>query len=324
MIQHVAGEADGAPTLLSEAAALAVTADESVPILAVPLLASGAMVAIVLLLLEAAGPHDGPGWAGAQAAALDLQPVLARVVGDAVLRTGILTRIDPDLDRVIAEGRFHPVYQPIVHLASGEMVGFEALTRFDDGTRPDIWFAEAERVGRGSDLELVTLRAALEDSPPLPPGAYLSVNVSARLLGSTDLDDIVAMARARRRPLVLELTEHERVDDYARLEQRAADVRPDARLSVDDAGSGWASLHHVVILRPDYVKIDRSLVRDLEADAARQALLAGISRFVELVGGKAVAEGIERAEERDAVMASSIEFAQGFLLGRPEPAHHWA
>jgi EAL domain-containing protein (putative c-di-GMP-specific phosphodiesterase class I) len=88
-------------------------------------------------------------------------------------------------------------------------------------------------------------------------------------------------------------------------------------MTVDDAGSGWASLQHVFSLRPHFVKLDRSWITYLQSDPARQALLVGIAAAVREMGGKVVAEGIEQQAELEAVRRTGIEFAQGFLLGRP-------
>jgi EAL domain-containing protein (putative c-di-GMP-specific phosphodiesterase class I) len=217
---------------------------------------------------------------------------------------------------VIDARAFHPVYQPIVDLQTRRVVGYEALTRFADGVPPDRRFADATRAGLGLDLELVTLAEALRVSAALPPGRYLSVNVSPTLLATPELASL--LREDHDRPVVVELTEHERVDDYEAI-TAALDRLGGVRLSVDDAGSGWASLRHVLTLRPHYVKLDRAWVAAVDRDPARQALLLGIGQFVERLGGAVVAEGIEHASECEVLGQLGIRFGQGYHLGRPVP-----
>ncbi|MGY6499705.1 MAG: EAL domain-containing protein [Acidimicrobiales bacterium] len=218
---------------------------------------------------------------------------------------------------VIDDRAFHPVFQPIVELSSGTVTGYEALSRFSDGVPPDRHFADAERVGLGVELELATMNEALRVARRLPAGRYLSVNASASLLATGDLAPLLTVGGDRR--LILELTEHERVDDYEAIQAAFARLGGDIEMSVDDAGSGWASLRHVLTLRPHFVKLDRAWVASVDEDPARQALLLGIGRFVEQLGGTVVAEGIETESERASLESLGIRFGQGYHLGRPVP-----
>lgn len=253
---------------------------------------------------------------GILSSAIDLAPVVERVLMPS-LESGDTAAALAELQSVITEVAFHPVYQPIVDLTSGEVRGYEALTRFADGARPDLRFAEAIRVGLGIELELATLHAAVSEASRLAPGRYLSVNVSAELLTRHDLTSVVRLAGER--PLVLEVTEHERVDDYELVREAVANLGPGVRMSVDDAGSGWASLRHVLALRPHFVKVDRGWISAIHTDPARQALLLGIAGFAESFGGHVVAEGIETADELDTLRAMGINLGQGYYLGRPAP-----
>jgi diguanylate cyclase (GGDEF)-like protein/PAS domain S-box-containing protein len=218
--------------------------------------------------------------------------------------------------RVIDLHAFRPVFQPIVTLASGMTVGFEALTRFADGVAPDTHFAAAAEVGLGIELELATLEAALAASTALPRDAWLDVNVSAALL-----DDPARLAyllwKAGSRSIVLEITEHEAIEDYAALRRRIDEIGIPLRLAVDDAGAGYASLRHILELRPDIVKLDRSLVVDIDSDPVRQGLVAGLRHFASIARARVVAEGIETQAEYAVLVDLGIELGQGYLLGRP-------
>jgi EAL domain-containing protein (putative c-di-GMP-specific phosphodiesterase class I)/CheY-like chemotaxis protein len=272
------------------------------------------------LVLGTALPDDlqrSPGLREVLSAAIDLAGVVEQVIVPADEPADHQLHQVEELRAVIDDVAFHPVFQPIVELHSGMSVGFEALTRFADGVPPDRRFVEAMHLGMGTVLELATLHEALEHARRLPPDTYLSVNVSASLLSSPELPAMLDAADGR--ALVLELTEHERIDDYDEIRRAVAAVGDHVRMSVDDAGSGWASLRHVLTLRPDFVKLDRAWVSGLDADPARQALLLGIGRFVAELGGAVVAEGIETAAELEALLRLGIPFGQGYHLGRPVP-----
>ena len=216
----------------------------------------------------------------------------------------------------IVEARaFHPVFQVVVDIRSGSTVGFEALTRFDDGVRPDVRFAEAERLGVGLRLEEATLEAALVDASGLPPGAWLSVNTSPQLILSNGrLTRLVGDAT---RVIVVEITEHMAVDDYQLLRTALRDLGSRVRTAIDDAGAGFASFRHVIELQPDFVKIDANLVRGIESDASRRALVVGMRYFGQQTGCTLIAEGVETEEERAALESLDITFGQGYLFGRP-------
>lgn len=222
---------------------------------------------------------------------------------------------------VIAARAFYPVFQPIVDLETGQTVGFEALTRFAGGSRPDQVFADAARVGLGADLEAATLADAIRDAVDLPAGAWLSLNVSPVLLAECDV--LVDLLADRTRPIMLEITEHELIDDYAPLHAAMRRLGPDVRLAVDDAGAGVANFGHLVDLRPDLVKIDASLIRGANADVSRQALIVGLVHFAAASGALVLAEGIETAAEQETVHRLGVTLGQGFHLARPGPVGEW-
>lgn len=215
----------------------------------------------------------------------------------------------------IAAGAFTPFFQPIADLHSGAIVGYEALTRFADGTPPDVMFGLADRAGIGLELETATLAAALDAAAVLPARAYLSLNVSPALIVSGDLAPLLAGSG---RTIALEITEHVLVEDYAELRAALTALGPDVRLAVDDAGAGYASLRHILELAPNYVKLDLGLVRGIDTDPARQALIAGMTYFAVKRKVRLVAEGIETTAELETLRELAIPYGQGYLLGRPQ------
>jgi EAL domain-containing protein (putative c-di-GMP-specific phosphodiesterase class I) len=214
---------------------------------------------------------------------------------------------------------FRPVFQPIVELVHGEVIGVEALTRFDDGTPPDQVFLEAARCGLGLELELATAMASVAAARALPPRIELSLNLSPTLVMTEgSIDDLLREA-ARERPILLEVTEHEEIGDYAAFGAVVTGLGPEVRLAVDDAGAGFASMLHIVELRPSLVKVDRSLIAGIDRDSARQALLVGFQHLTDSIGCELLAEGIETEAELEALRAVGLKLGQGYLLGRPVP-----
>lgn len=234
------------------------------------------------------------------------------------------------LEALLARDGLQMALQPVVDLCSGRQIGFEALARFDDGRTPDQWFAEATGLGNGERLELAAVAQAFalaRTGLPATP-AFLAVNVSPAVLASQGLREqlgqLAAQTPALLPHLVLELTEHERVADYAAL---AAAVDPwrrrGLRLSIDDTGAGHSSLAHVLKLRPDLIKLDRQLVTALDTDPVRRSLVASLQSFCTGVGVGLIAEGVETAQEFAALQDLGVVLAQGYFLGRPAlPALH--
>ncbi|MCI0582505.1 MAG: EAL domain-containing protein, partial [Chloroflexi bacterium] len=216
---------------------------------------------------------------------------------------------------IIADRGFLPVFQPIVELETRAVVGYEALTRFTDGSRPDQIFGEAHRCGLALELEAATLGAIFDAARALPDTAWLNINVSPELVLAGE--PLVPILAASARPVVLELTEHVAITDYPALRAALEGLGPTIRLAVDDAGAGFASLRHILELRPDYVKLDRAIVRRVDRDPARQALVAGLVDFATRTGAILIAEGVETEAEVGAVHHLGVPLAQGYRLGRP-------
>ena len=222
------------------------------------------------------------------------------------------------LEDIIARGAFRAVFQPVFELMGGTVVGYEALTRFDDGQRPEDVFAAAEAAGASLTLEAATMRRAIEASRDLPSGPWLSVNASPALIGETGR--LTRVLEGAQRPIVLEITERVAVEDYRAVRETAHALPGEVRIAVDDAGAGFASLRHIVELRPEFVKLDMGLVRHIDTDQARQAMVAGMAYFARETGCAIIAEGIETPTERDTLRRLGVVYGQGYLLGRPAPA----
>ena len=119
--------------------------------------------------------------------------------------------------------------------------------------------------------------------------------------------------------MVLEITEHAPISDYRAFRTALEALGPSVRAAVDDAGAGFASLRHILELRPSFVKLDLGLIRAIEQDRARQALVAGMTHFAARTGTTLIAEGVETQAECEALRSLGVELGQGYLFGRPQP-----
>lgn len=222
------------------------------------------------------------------------------------------------MSALLAAEQIEIALQPIVDLATGQTVGVEALSRFPtEYGAPDAVFANAHVAGVGVDLERLAMRHAFELLPLLGPEQYLAVNLSPQLA--------IDLGRASGQPqdvpyhrIVLEITEHALIENYANLRDSLAWARERGlRLSIDDAGAGYASLHHIVELAPDIIKIDRSLIDGIATNRALRSVAAAFVGLARDLGAHVVAEGLERHDDLRAVHTLGIQSAQGYLLARP-------
>lgn len=218
-------------------------------------------------------------------------------------------------------GSIRPVFQPIVDVRRGVPSGYEALARFEGppDAPPDRWFAEAYARGRGIDLEVRVIATMLAARDRLPANCFLSINSGPDALLDARVQRVFARA-GDLRGVVVEVTEQAPVDDYDALSSAVERLRAaGAHLAVDDAGAGFASLQHVVRLRPDFVKVDRGLVAGIDVDEAKAAVVETLGHFAGRLDAWLVAEGVETARELHRLAGLNVPLAQGWHLGRPAP-----
>jgi PAS domain S-box-containing protein len=298
------------------------------------------------------GLGDGAGWEAQEAvwlhrdghpvalngAAAAIRDESGRVIGFRGTRTRVTDAVRAERVATAARDRLQPVLascevdialQPIVGLLHGRLVGVEALARFRDGRGPDAWFRDAREAELAKELDELTFNAALTAFSALPESCYLSVNASPELImdrtfASRLLDSGLPLDR-----LVIEITEHVAISDYNLQNEALKSLRDrGVRLAVDDTGAGYASLSHVLQLRPDIIKIDRSLIAGVATDPARRSLVTALVLLALDIGATVTGEGIEELAELDMLATLGVDDAQGYLLGRPtiDPAawQQWA
>jgi EAL domain-containing protein (putative c-di-GMP-specific phosphodiesterase class I) len=318
---------------MPEAALLDVTTDLHIgAYVGVPLLGPfGAVAGMLCVVDRAAVPALGE----RDVASLRL---IAELLRDLQLRAVTAAQAADERERlreavqaVIAGTGRQPVLQPIVDLVSGRAVAAEGLTRFSarspaspDPRSPAAWFDDAARLGLREQLELATATAVLDLlDGVVPEHAAVSINLAPTTIVGGGLPTLLAGRPLHR--VVLEITEHAPVEDYAQLANVLDPVRAlGLQLAVDDAGAGYASLRHVLAIRPDFIKIDMALIRGADTDLPRRTLLTALADFAEATGCRLVAEGVETEGELRAVASCGVHLAQGYLLGRPAPTVQWS
>lgn len=232
-------------------------------------------------------------------------------------------RREERLHQICELGQMRCEFQPIVRLASGEVEMYEALTRFEcPGEMSTLeWFEEAAELNMSVELELAAVAKAIDTvrrSGSEDIDIVVGLNVSPATLLDSRLAPTIEPLAGRR--VVIEMTEHARVLDYALTKRALAKLRErGVRLAIDDAGAGFASLRHILDLMPDLIKLDISLVRNIDTDAPRRALATGLITFAREIGAEIVAEGIETEAELDALTALGVGLGQGYYLARPAP-----
>lgn len=239
-------------------------------------------------------------------------------VNGALFATKTREAMTAGIHQILDQQNFDVVFQPIYHLDSDRPSGFEALCRFrpEPYRTPDVWFAEADAVGLGIDLELAVISVALRAFADLPKDIYISVNASPATAASGLLGEVFSGYPIER--IVLEITEHSAIDDLAALtaELQIWQGRGLA-VAIDDAGAGYSGMQQILQLSPDILKLDMSLTTGIDTDAAKRSLAAAMVHFASEQDSIIVAEGIETEAELITLRAIGVHRGQGWFLGKP-------
>src|SRR6185369_15422761 len=230
------------------------------------------------------------------------------------------------IEEIINNGLITPVYQPVVHLQSGTVYGYEALSRI---SRPSIirnseeLFAKSGSYGLASSLELLCRKKALNKVRELAISGKIFLNVSPALFQSSDHERgitaiLLEELNIERSRIVFELTERTIIEDYDLFLRGVDHYREQGySIAIDDLGSGYAGLQTLSRLEPEYVKLARFLIDAIDLSSTKQALVESLVSFCNKIGALVIAEGIERPEELEYLHSIGVHFGQGYLLGKP-------
>lgn len=225
---------------------------------------------------------------------------------------------------ILAGRAVSTAFQPIRYLDTGCTAGAEALTRFPGwpvrsaAESTEAVFARAAAGGCVTDLEFLAMERALHCAAALPACLYVSVNLSPQTCLDPRMHEVIRASGVNPSRIVLELTEHSPVTDYEALRASLGLLRDSGlRIAVDDTGAGFASMRHVLKLRPEFIKLDRDIVAGIDSDDAKKAFGAAMVSFANGIGAVLVAEGIETEGELAALREIGVPAGQGYLLGRP-------
>jgi EAL domain-containing protein (putative c-di-GMP-specific phosphodiesterase class I)/putative methionine-R-sulfoxide reductase with GAF domain len=227
--------------------------------------------------------------------------------------------------KVRAGGRLSPVFQPIVDLRSGRVAGYEALSRPTDPwgqTVPvETLLHSAREEGQEAAFDLWALASIWEAARrEIPDHAMLFVNLSPLTL--LDHPDALEPLEPFFPRLAVEITERSVIPDerVGELLQTLARLRQQGvRVAMDDCGAGYSGLGRLVVLRPDFAKVDMGLVRGVDTDVAKATLVEAFVRFARREGSAVVAEGVESLAEAKTLRDMGVDYAQGYLFARPQP-----
>jgi PAS domain S-box-containing protein len=223
------------------------------------------------------------------------------------------------VERVLLGEDLRIAFQPLVELDTGRVTGYEALSRFpgDPARTPDLWFADAWALGLGVPLELLAVRKAIKALDRMPGDVEISVNASPPTLAARGFMQCLGPHADR---ITVELTEHLEIADYEEFRQAVAPLRDaGGRLAIDDFGAGFASLKHILSLKPDRIKLDISLTERVGESPVVHALTTALLSFAGEIGIEVLAEGIETEEELDSLSEIGVPLGQGFHFGVPAP-----
>lgn len=232
-----------------------------------------------------------------------------------------------EIEEIISGELITPVYQPIFTLRSGELYGYEALTRVASpgGLTPEELFARAAEYGLAYALEMLCRRKALIQARAVGIAGQLFLNVCPTIFQASEHERGITAAlleklQIERSRVTFELTERTIIEDYELFHRALSHYREQGySIAIDDLGSGYAGLEMLARLEPEYVKLSRFLIAAIDTSTTKQALVEALVTFCGKIGACVIAEGIERREELEFLVAAGVDLGQGYLLGKPSP-----
>lgn len=261
-------------------------------------------------------------------ASVDLEAMAVQLAAIAAVLTAGLDLLEADntlrqeargfVAETIRERRFYPAFQPVMDLRTDSVFFYEGLSRLEDGFGVTLGqlLQIAERVGHGPRLEIALARCILEKRPLDHRGEPMAVNLSEEALTSPEFQSFLGDGVPA--GTIIELTEHAHLRNHEDLAGRILRLRAmGLRVAIDDTGAGFTSLRNIIDLKPDILKIANELTANVDSDPNARALIRYLQAFAEDRQIALVVEGVERAAQRDALVAQGVRYVQGFAIGVP-------
>lgn len=229
---------------------------------------------------------------------------------------------------VLDKKKVHPVYQPIVSLNDGSVYGYEALSRIDlsgCGFNTEQMFIIADKLNCLWELESICRRLCIKDAKSKPMGSKLFVNVDPNVIHDRKFRSGVTASYLKKyginpEDVVFEITERTSIDDHETFIKSIRHyTKQNYKIAIDDFGSEFAGSNRLCLLKPNIVKIDMKMIRDIDKDRIKRMFVKSLSIFGKNTDIKILAEGIETAEELKTLIDLDIDYGQGYYLGRPVP-----
>lgn len=229
---------------------------------------------------------------------------------------------------ILDRQRIDVLAQPIMDLGTGDIFGWEILTRGPAGSpyyKPTDLFEMAFSADLLNRLELMVIKRAFREIAERGIRDPIFINVTSvslanQLIYAEVMDYLDLYPGVRPEQIIFEITERHPIKDYRQMSEVMEGYRSHGfRFAIDDAGTGYSSLQTISELVPDIIKIDRSLIQDIDQGIVKKSLLKALIRFAEEIECELIAEGIERQEEADILLQHQVTKAQGYYFAKPAP-----
>jgi EAL domain-containing protein (putative c-di-GMP-specific phosphodiesterase class I) len=232
------------------------------------------------------------------------------------------------LTEIIKQNIINIVFQPIVSLSDGEVLGYEALSRGPKGSsleRPDALFSTAAKFNMIWELEYLCRANALERAKEIIPHKMIFINVDPKIINDSRFQkghtrEMLHKFCANTGNVIFEITEKTAINDYMNFCRILDNYTSQGyKIAIDDTGSGYSGLKTLANIRPNFIKVDMELIRDIDKDSLKQAMLKALHDFSISTNSKIIAEGIETEGELNTLINIGIPYGQGFFLQKPHP-----
>lgn len=245
--------------------------------------------------------------------------IAARQIDKQLLKSQEQNEIKNRINTILTNGSINTVFQPVYHTTEKKVIGYECLSRFMSipYRTPDLWFEEAQLIGLGEELEIMAIHQAINKMTSFPGDISFSLNISPEYVMNGAVEHALNQHAMNKR-IILEVTEHAQITDYYAFRKAIQSLRKrGVRLAIDDVGAGYSSFQHILELGADLIKLDISLIRNIDTDTSRKALTAALLAYAKETSCEVLAEGVETEQEFQELVRLGIKKIQGYFISQP-------